>query len=238
MNRVLFVLYLSLGYVFANEVDSTFSQPKIFEWRMGLHYDVNFTSFSNRKLNYGNSNVSGPTLRLGFLIRPASRFSFEFASGIGLQMTSFHHNGKKNQIAEADLAYVESLFSGQQLTKIKDAMLTGDLRNVWDMFDWTKLNYDYIDRGNFDKGITSYNVPFEARFNYHINNDWVTYLGGVYNKGGLIEDARVFVGATYKYFDARLGYVAYINTVYKGKNNQQIRREGGVPLSLTIGAVW
>ncbi|WP_231900533.1 hypothetical protein [Helicobacter cinaedi] len=50
---------------------------------------------------------------------------------------------KKTEPVPADLAYVESLLTPEFFAKVKDAMMTGDLSNVWHLFDWSKLNYDY-----------------------------------------------------------------------------------------------
>ena len=222
MRKLVLCGMLIVGYVFADEQefeswhfgDSTASESvreskgeladkshKAFEWRLALGYDVNFNAYSNKKINYNTSSVSGLDITLGFLVRPMRYVSFELGAGIGTQSVKFSHNGKANHIDSADLAYVESILKPEFLEKVKDAMLSGDLSNVWNLFDWSKLNYDYQTKGYFAEGFTGVKFPFFGRVNYHINNDWIAYVGGAYNKGGLIDDARVFVGFNYKYFD-------------------------------------
>lgn len=78
--------------------------------------------------------------------------------------------------------------------------------------------------------------PFFGRVNYHINNDWIAYVGGVYNKGGLIDDARVFVG--FNYFDMRVGYIAHTSIRFKDDKHARITLQDGAPISLSIGAVF
>lgn len=211
---------------------------KAFEWRLALGYDVNFNTYSNKKINYNTSEVSGLDLTLGFLLRPVQYVSLELGAGIGTQSVKFSHNGKANHIDSADLAYVESILKPEFVEKVKDAMLSGDLSNVWNLFDWSKLNYDYQTKGYFAEGFTGVKFPFFGRVNYHINNDWIAYVGGVYNRGGLIDDARVFVGFNYKYFDMRVGYIAYTSTRFKDNKHARITLQGGTPISLSIGAVF
>ena len=133
---------------------------------------------------------------------------------------------------------MESILKPEFLEKVKDAMLSGDLSNVWNLFDWSKLNYDYQTKGHFAAWFTGVKFPFFGRVNYHINNDWIAYVGGAYNKGGLIDDARVFVGFNYKYFDMRVGYIAYTSTRFKDDKHARISLQDNVPVSLTIGAVF
>lgn len=116
-------------------------------------------------------------------------------------------------------------------------MYSRDLRGVWNAFDWSKLNYDYQKTMSFDERISSYVFPFEVKLNYFIDNDWAVYAGGVYHRGGLIDDARVFAGAAYRVLDIRLGYIVAINDHFHGEYNR-VTRSGGLPLSLTLGAAF
>ena len=246
MNRAkILILFACMVCVRADELLDTapIAEPqakdyKFFEWRIGLGYDINFVEYSNKKINYISSSPSGAEFKLGFMLRPTRAFGIELSSGIGQNSVRFMHNGKPNYIDPLDWAYVESLFSGAKLQEIKDAMLSGDLSKVWDAFDWSKLNYDYQKTSSFDERLGSYMIPFEARLYYFINHKWATYIGGVYHKGGLIDDARAFVGLNYKLFDMKLGYVAYVSEKFHGVKNARVIRDGGVPLSLTIGAVF
>ncbi|CAM3332023.1 hypothetical protein [Helicobacter labetoulli] len=184
--------YWDLGKTSAEksfQAESTQESYKAFEWRLALGYDVNFNAYSNKKINYNTFSISGLDVTLGFLVRLMRYVSFELGAGVGTQSVKFSHNGKANHIDSADLAYVESMLKPEFLEKVKDAMLSGDLSNVWNLFDWSKLNYDYQTKGHFAEGFAGVKFPFFGRVNYHINNDWIAYVGGAYNKGGLIDDA-------------------------------------------------
>ncbi len=245
---LLFIGLLFVSPIFADDLEYDYVSQKVkpdyiqpfkkFEFRFGVGYDIGFSTYNNKKINYHNSEVSGLDLTFGFLVRPTRHFSLELGAGVGTQSVKFSHNGKKTEPDPADLAYVESLLTPEFFAKVKDAMMTGDLSNVWHLFDWSKLNYDYQGKPQFSEGFTAIKFPFIAKFNYHINNNWVTYIGGAYNKGGLIDDARVFVGFNYKYFDMRVGYIAYTSERFKDDRYARITQRGGAPVSLTIGAVF
>ncbi|WP_244196337.1 hypothetical protein [Helicobacter labetoulli] len=46
------------------------------------------------------------------------------------------------------------------------------------------------------------------------------------------------MGFNYKYFDMRVGYIAYTSTRFKDDKHARISLQDNVPVSLTIGAVF
>lgn len=225
---------LCLAFLYTQE--SSVVDYKKLDWKLGIEYVMNSHNFRSDSIKHHSSPYNNLFLKVGIVYRPIYRFGMEFYTGIGMQRMYFKTRKDEPRLSQEDLNKLQNMISDPQLiADIQNAIQTGNFGAIPDGFDWSLLNYDYL-RSPSPYGVSSYVVPFDLRFSYFFDDKTRIYLGANYNKGGLIDDASIFLGATIRYIDVRFGYVAYFSN--QTHTNARIEYANGAPITISVGVNW
>ncbi|WP_394955046.1 hypothetical protein [uncultured Helicobacter sp.] len=235
---IFIVCFFVLHIGFAQEQSDTKKQPeyKKLDWKLNLELASGFQRFRSDSIKHHSSRYTNVFLKVGVAYRPTYCFGVDFYTGIGAQGLTFLPNYRQPTIAQEDLEKLKDMVTDPQLiANIQNAIQTGNFSDVLNFVGWGSFDYNYL-RSETKYSFSSYVVPFDVRFAYYLGNKAKLYVSLTYNKGGLIDDASVFIGSTFEFIDVKLGYSFYFSDhTHKDRRVEYI---SGLPITFAVGLTW
>lgn len=232
LKHIRLLVIFSITYLASQDVTAI----KTLDWKLGIEYNFNFHTYRSDSIKHAPNSYDSLFAKIGIFYRPLRNFAMEFYTGIGMQYFKFNPTREVPALTQADKDKLQSMISDPQLlADIQNAIQTGNLEAIPDYIDFSSFNYDYL-RTPTAYSVSSYVVPLEVRFSYLTSNNARIYLGASYNKGGIIDEVNIYLGAVLWYLDIKAGYVFYYSN--QAHKNQRIQHNGGVPIVISVGINW